>query len=104
MPSAGQRFKRCGKQGIASQKCRGLTVGSVAGGAAAAHIIIIHAGQVVVNQGIAMQHLQPRGIARRKGGIAAQHVTGSNTQNGAHSLATAQKAVARRFAHAGTRA
>ena len=57
-----------------------------------------------MDERIAVQHLQPCGIACRQGNIAAQHITGRNAQHSTHPFAAAQKAVARGLAHAGTRA
>ena len=45
-------------EGVSRQYCQGLAIDHVVGGLAPAEIVIIHAGQIVVNQGIGVDQLQ----------------------------------------------
>ena len=56
----GNSFKGCCNQGIRRQQGGCFAILLMAAQAAAAVIIIIHAGHVIVNQGIAVQHFQRR--------------------------------------------
>ena len=76
----GQRFdvgddiKRLGQQDITGQHGRGLAKCLVAGGLAPAQVVVVHAGQVVVDQRIAVQHLHGGGKLVGSGGITVQHI------------------------------
>ena len=80
-------------QRVRSQQRHRLPKLLMAAGAAAAEIVIVHAGQVVMDQGIAMQHLQRTGIVQRRILRAAPECAGGQRQNGADPLAAPQKAV-----------
>ena len=97
----GNSFKGCCNQGICRQQGGCFAILLMAAQAAAAVIIIIHAGHVIVNQGIAVQHFQRRGIVGCSCGIAARQLAGSQHQHGAHTLAAAQQAVTRCLADLG---
>src|SRR5690606_24874443 len=62
----GQHAEGVGQQRIAGQDRGGLVIGLVDGGAAAPQRVVVHGGQVVVDERIAMHHLD--GEAGRQGG------------------------------------
>jgi hypothetical protein len=49
--------KGCGLEGISSQSCQILSIDLVAGQSAPAIVVIVHAGKIIVDQGIGMDHL-----------------------------------------------
>ena len=59
------QFKRQGLQGIPRQQCDGLAIDLVAGRYAAAHVVVVHAGQVIVNERVGVQALDGTGIVNR---------------------------------------
>mgnify|MGYP002588362198 CR=1 FL=1 len=92
-------LKSLSQQHIASQhRCR-LAEGLVAGGAAPAQIIVIHAGQIIVDQRVAMQHLHGGSKLCRCLHLSAQHITDAERQNCTDALSTAQQTVAGGSAH-----
>ena len=56
----GQHFKGAGLQRVAGQNGDGLAEGHVAGGLAAAQIVVVQSRQVVVDQRVGVQHLEGR--------------------------------------------
>ena len=65
-------------------------------GPAAAEIVVIHGGKVVVDERICMDHLQRHGEALDVGDLAAEHLRHREHQRGTDALA----AVFQRIAHA----
>ncbi len=48
----GDRGESFGEKAIASEYCDGFAENSVIGGSTAAKIIVVHAGEIVVNEGV----------------------------------------------------
>ena len=57
---AGQHLEGAGLQGVAGQNRDGFAEGHVAGGLAAAQVVVIERGQIVVDERIGVQHLDGR--------------------------------------------
>ncbi len=57
----GQHLEGAGLQGVAGQDGGRLVEGAMAGRLAAAQVVVVHRRQVVVHQGIGVQHLDRRG-------------------------------------------
>ena len=53
--------KGSGEQPVACQHRIGFPIYLVVGGLAPAEIVIIHTGQIVVNEGVGVHHFQPTG-------------------------------------------
>jgi len=90
----GQNVKSLGLQGITRQDRRGLVIGNVAGGLASPQGIIIHGGQVVVDERIDMNHLHGGGGSVQGLQREAQRLTGGIGQQRTQPLAPAQRGVA----------
>ena len=55
---AGQHFKGAGLQRVAGQDGDGLAEGHVAGGLAAAQVVVVQSRQVVMDERVGVQHLE----------------------------------------------
>jgi len=91
---AGENLESPGLQGVAYQQGGGLVVFHMAGGAAAAQHVVIHAGHVVVDQGIDVDHFHGTGHAVQGLVAGAGELAGGEGQQGAYPFAAAQGAVA----------
>ena len=91
----GKDLKRCRDQCVRGQQGRSLAKLLVAARASAAEIIVVHAGHIIVNERVAVQHFQRTGIVQRIGSVGTGQLAGGQRQHGAHPFAAAQKAVAR---------
>ena len=91
----GDCLESLGQQDVTGQHRGGFTECLVAGGLAAAHIVVIHAGQVIMDERIAVQHLDCGCKLLSCLGIAVEHITHGQHQHSANALAAAQQAVAR---------
>jgi len=85
----GERLK-----GVAGEEGDGFAIDFVAGGDAAAQVVVIHARQVVVNEGVGVEAFdggggQEGGLARRAAGCG-----GGGTEDGAQAFAAGEQAVA----------
>ena len=56
-------------------------------------IIIIHTGQIIMNQTHGMDHFDGHGGRHGPIGLVAKHVTGGQTENGANTLATGHERI-----------
>ena len=59
----GEHFKGAGLQCVASQDGDGLAEGYVTGGLAAAQVVVVESGQVVVDKRVGVEHLEGRAEA-----------------------------------------
>ena len=100
-----------GDHGVAGKDGRGFTVDLVVRGPAPAQIVVVHAGQIVVDQRLGVDHLE--GDSRGQGRLRrpADSLGGSQGQDRPQTLATGEQAVAdgsasrpRRSSHACTSA
>ena len=62
----GNETEGLGLEGVAGQNGQRLAVDLVVGGLATAQIVVVHAGQVVVDKGIVVHQLQRAGIGQRQ--------------------------------------
>ena len=70
VPGGGEDFEGEGEQRVAGEDRGRLVIGDVDGGAAAAQIVVVHGGKVVVDQRVAVQRLERRAGAH---GALARH-------------------------------
>ena len=89
------------QQDIAGQHGSGFSKCLVAGGFAAAQVIVVHAGQVIMDERIAVQHLNRRRKLLGCLGIAMEHIADGQHQYRTDALAAAHQAVAGRAADLG---
>ena len=90
----GHKPEGVGQQGVARKDGGGFIEGLVAGGAATAQIVIIHRGQIVVDEAVGMHHLH--GGSKRQGvhGAAAAQLAEGLRQHRAKALSPGKQAVA----------
>jgi hypothetical protein len=81
-------------QGIAHQQGGGLVELDVAGGLAPAQVVVVHAGQVVVGQGVNVDQFHRAGGPFDQFGVGAHRLAGGEGQHGPHPLATPQDHIA----------
>ena len=90
----GEDFKGGGLQGVAGQDGGGLVVGLVHRGPAAAHVVVVHAGQVVVNQAVGVDQLQGAGGAQHRTLRQVEEAPRLQSEKGPQTFAGAQRRVA----------
>jgi hypothetical protein len=95
----GQCRKRQCLEGIPGENGQGLTVGLVAGGLAAAHVVIVHGRQVVMDQRVDMDHLQRGRDPIQRGRRGRDGLTGRVDEQRAQALAAAERGIAHRRHH-----
>ena len=76
-----QDGKGSGQQGVSGQDRIGLAKDLMVGGFTPTEIIVIHTGQVIMNQGICMHHLQPAGKGQCIFGCSAEELANFQHQN-----------------------
>ena len=91
----GDDLKRSGDKSIRRQQSRGFAKLLVAARAAAAEIVVVHAGHVVMDERVAVQHFQRAGVVERLFRRSTAQFTRGQRQHGADAFAAAQQAVAR---------
>ena len=89
----GQPLKRRSLERIPRQQGQPFTVFHMAGGLAPAKLVIVHAGQVIVNEGIGVKHFHCTGIVQRRLHLAASRLAELQHQHRPHPLASGQQAV-----------
>jgi hypothetical protein len=86
-----------GLEGVAGEDGGGLAEDDVAGGQAAAEVVVVEGGEVVVDEGIGVDHLE-RGTERRGLGVeflrTQNHTGGFETEDGAEAFSAREGAVA----------
>lgn len=82
------------EQGIAGQNGGGFIESDVAGGAAAAQCIVVHGGQIVMDQGVGVQQFQSAGGSDGLFGGAAARFAGGDAQCGPQAFPSGEYAVA----------
>ena len=97
----GGEFEGEGLEGVAGEKGDGFAVDLVAGGDAAAEIFVIHAGEVVVDEGVGVEALDGGGGEEGGGAGGAASTAGRGTsfggsgaEEGSEALAAGEEAVA----------
>ena len=77
----GHHLKGSGQQGIPGEDRHGLAVHLVVGGSAATQVIVIHGGEVVMDQRHRVDHLQGHRRGHRRLCRATGQLTGRQTKN-----------------------
>ena len=85
------------QQTVASQHSHCLAKNLMVGQAATTIIIVIHAGQVIMNQGICMNHFQTAGYRQIVIALAAQSLSRCHQKNRTDALASGHQAVFHRL-------
>ena len=96
--AAGQHPGRHRHQQEADPGGGGHVERAVGGGPAAAQVVVVHAGQIVVHQRVGVHRLDRRGHAGDGGRRAADRAVGRQHQRGAHPLARRAERVRQRLA------
>ena len=86
-----------GLEGVAGEDGDGFAEDDVAGGLAAAEVVVVEGGEVVVDEGVGVEHLEgcaEVGCAFGDVGCAADHAGGFHAEDGAEAFAAGEGAVA----------
>ncbi len=67
----GEKGEGVGEEGVAGEEGGGFIVGAVGGGATATEVVVIHAGEVVMDEGVGVEALEGGGGGVGGGGVAA---------------------------------
>ena len=94
VPGPGDEAEGLRLQGVPGQDGHRLTVDLVAGGTAPAEVVVIHAGQVVVDEGVGVDALHGGGEGQRLLQTPPAELTEGQRQHRPHPLAPGQEAVA----------
>ena len=89
----GHKPEGVGQQGVARKDGGGFIEGLVAGGLPPAHAVVVHAGEIVVDEGIGVDHLQRAGVGKSRLRAAAAETAEFQQQHRADPLAAVQQAV-----------
>ena len=89
-----RHFERVREQRVAGQDRRSFIKTSVAGQAAAAVVVVVHRGQIIVDQRICMDHLQRQREGHHGLFIQPEQLCGDQQQYRPHAFTAAQQAVA----------
>ena len=89
-----QNLECQGLQRVSGQDCRCVVKRLMNGWPAASEVVIVHGGQVIVDERIAMQQFHRAAGPQGAGLIAANHSGRLHRQKGAKALSTAQGPVA----------
>ena len=93
----GHEAEGVGEQGVASENGGRLVEGLVAGGPPAPEIVVVHCGEVVVDEGIGVDHLQRGGEGHRRIRRQAEQGGGGQAQHGAKPFPARKQAVVHGF-------
>ncbi|MPM71090.1 hypothetical protein SDC9_118053 [bioreactor metagenome] len=88
-----ERIKREGKKPVSRENCVRFTKRFVVAGLASAHVVVIHRGQIIVNQRIGVDHLQRAGGIDRVLRVTAAEFAGRHAERGADSLAAGEHTI-----------
>ena len=87
------RFERKCQKCISGQKCVRLSKFDMTGRPAAPHIIIVHTGQIVVDERICVNHLHGAGKGKRRARIFAARLAKGECQDRTNPLPTVFQAI-----------
>jgi hypothetical protein len=90
-----------GEQSIAREQGSGFVEGFVTSGTTAAEVVIIHAGEVIVDKRIRVDAFEGDGGWERIAGGVVEELGGGEGENGTEAFAAGLKTVAHRFMKAG---
>ena len=93
----GHHLEGARQQGITGQNRLGLAVHLVVGGPATAQVVVVHGGQVVMDERHGVDHLHRHRRGHGQIGVAAGQLTGRQGQDRSQPLATGQERVAHRL-------
>ena len=81
-------------QGVAGQDGGGLVIGLVHGGSAPAHVVVVHAGQVVVDQAVGLDAFERARRAQDRALRQVEHAAGLQGEIGPQALAGPERRIA----------
>ena len=90
----GDRGESFSEKAIAREYCDRFTEDAVIGGPTAAKIIIIHAGEIVVNQGVGVYAFDGASGGNSDGFVSSNSPSGGEAEDGAKPFASCDKTVA----------
>lgn len=90
-----------GEEGVASEDGDGVAEDLVGGGAAATEIVVIHAGEVVVDEGVGVDQLDCASCGKCCIGIATAGFGCGEDEDGPQSFASGEDRVAHGFVNGG---
>lgn len=93
----GHKPEGVGQQGVARKDGGGFIEGLVAGGAATAQIVIIHRGQIVVDEGVRVDHFQRGGEGITASALRPNRAAVDRHSTGRRRLAAREEAVIHGF-------
>ena len=97
----GGYFKSLGQERIASEDGDAFPVDLVTGGAAATKVVIVHRGEVVMDERVGVDTFDSAGQRHGVSGASTTGFCGGECQDGADALAAGKKAVAHGFVNGG---
>ena len=99
-----QDVKGGGLQGVAGEDGGGLVIGPVHGRTAAADVVVVHTGQVVMDQAVGMDAFQGTGGAQHRPLLDVEQIGGLEGEEGTQPLAGAKGGIAHGLGQARFRA
>ena len=99
-----QDVEGCGLEGIAGEDGGGLVIGLVNGGSAAADVVVVHTGQVVVDQAVGMDAFEGAGGAQHRPFLDVEQTGRLQREEGTQPLAGAEGRIAHGLGQARFRA
>src|SRR5579885_1696203 len=93
----GEDLEGVGKEAVAAQRGHRLAEHLVAGGTAVPEVIVVHAGEVVVDERIVVNHLDGASKTHRPLRSAADRLARGERKDGAQALSAAEQTVAHRL-------
>ena len=90
----GDGGKSFGEKAITREYCDRFAEDAVIGGAAATKIIIIHAGEIVVNQGVGVNAFDGASGGNCEGLVSSNSPSGGEAEDGTQAFASCEKTVA----------
>ena len=98
MGSCGDGLEGEGLEGVAGEDGDGFAEDDVAGGLAAAEVVVVEGGEVVVDEGVGVEHLEGCAEVGYAFGVtsagACDHAGGFHAEDGAEAFAAGEDAVA----------
>ena len=83
--------------GVARQHCQRFSVDLVVGGLAPTQIVVIHAGQIIMDQGVVVHQLQCAAVGKRQMPVDTAQTGKLQRQHGTDPFAAGQQTVANGF-------
>lgn len=83
-----------GEEGVAGEEGVGFSELDVGGGFSAAEVVIVHAGQVIMHEGIGMEEFECEGGAECAGGVASHGLADGESEDGPQTFSAIEAGVA----------